>query len=962
MKNINYLTRYLNPRKHSIQSQGTNELVLVRIDNDLIESNGSFLSEETTKLFFKYPIEDFIEFNQTYDEILHLDLNLGPLYVDIGTSGTLYFFQKEINNTIKYLSAFNAKNFNTSDEYYQSMSDTNFNLVPLEANQKLFYHKEEGVLYLSEEVLPTLTLTVQRSLAYNPKELGGLRNGISRLEYKSPSSNLKFNFITEVLIDIARRIAPTVDEKKKVKLTLNPQKGNLYWYPEVTFNKTSQHVTLFYDYNLTQNEEYNFILRSQEYAIKMEFYSPEVFFAFMKLTYFDNGISPYDLNDHSGIRKTRLFQNYTRIFNILLTDRKISLFDKLSYLFFIPEDFFLKNQTLFSKESGPDNKLGLRFVWYMIRAILTTKLKDVEISEDLGLEIKIIATGNVLLKLLEILKVVQKDDKAQDVERNNYILKELTTRKISGELSYLQAMYEGFDNEGLIQFSIFLYKVWYKSNYIDPTNPVYKDTSPFITKDKKSKLARKYPQLMLPYRTNKLLGFYSSNMNLDFNEKGNIVVTPDESALGNAVKGFSPITGYLIDKIKEPDWTNEYHPLQPVYLMNPDKDKAFTLQKISPMLFLKANEDQSFWSNVSTATDYAFDIITTASGIGNLTKFRHLARTVRILRASGEGRKVILAYEFSKLATGAAAIVEITAGTVNALLKITGINDTEFGAALSEFLFWIELFTLSGEVLSEAAIKRMKVNAEILTDEKRHVLKRHLDDARKKGEIDEIDELLIYEELKAVQDFQDLIKTKKKQKNVKGYRAFIEKWSAKDSGGIIKIPREEIADNLRGFTEEANRVADIVEDGTMKFYILDEDAFKKKFLEHGGKEADYDNPYVETNAFAAGPKSYFKNKMSPEKFMSSIVHEGVHNLDFLYEDDLIEQLYIEKSIGSKLTDNEIWNEVNKQVEDILGDNHSWEKRAYFHERAFQIATQSKVDHVTIKDLIDHILEYYKKEH
>jgi hypothetical protein len=750
MDNINYLTRYLNPRKHSIQSQGKNELVLFRIDADLLESNGFIWSEEITKLFFKYPIEDLIEFHKTYDEILHLDLNLGALYVDIGTNETLYYFQKEINNTTKYLSLFNAKNFNTSDEYYQSISDTEFNFVPLEANQKLFYHKEEGLLYLSEEVLPKLTLTVKSSLAYNPKEIGGLRNGISRLKYISPSTNVKLNFITEVLIDIARRIAPTIDEKKKVKLTLNPQRGNLFWYPEVQLNKASQHIELFYDYHLTQNDEFNFDVRSEDFAIKLDFYSPEVFFAFMKLTYFDNGISPYDLNDHSGIRKTKLFQNYTRIFNILMTNRKISLFDKLSYLFFIPEDFFLKNQTLFSKESGPDNKLGLQFVWHMIKAILTTKLNNAEISEDLGLEIKTIVTGDVLLKLLEILKIIQKDDKAHDIERNNYILKELTTRKISDEMSYLQAMYEFFGNESLIEFSIFLYKVWHKSSYIDPTNPVYKDTSPFITKNKESKLARKYPQLMLPYRTNKLLGFYSSNLNLDFNEKGNIVVTPDESALGNAVKSIRPITGFLVDIFSEPDWTNEYHPLQPVYLMNPDQDKAFTLQKISPMLFLKANEDQSFWSNIGTATEYAFDIITTASGIGNLTKFRHLARTVNILRASGQGRKVILAYEFSKLATGTAAVVEITAGTVNALLKITGINDTEFGATLSEFLFWIELFTLSGELLSSAAKSRLKVSADILVGTKLDVLNKHLDDLIKKGEIDGVEKLRIKYELKKI--------------------------------------------------------------------------------------------------------------------------------------------------------------------------------------------------------------------
>lgn len=77
--------------------------------------------------------------------------------------------------------------------------------------------------------------------------------------------------------------------------------------------------------------------------------------------------------------------------------------------------------------------------------------------------------------------------------------------------------------------------------------------------------------------------------------------------------------------------------------------------------------------------------------MGNLAKFRHLARL-------GEAGSLI-----AKIKLGA-GIVEITSGVTNTLLKLTRLNDTEAGKALQEYLFYLELLSLSGELT--VAIKK----------------------------------------------------------------------------------------------------------------------------------------------------------------------------------------------------------------------------------------------------------------
>ena len=94
-----------------------------------------------------------------------------------------------------------------------------------------------------------------------------------------------------------------------------------------------------------------------------------------------------------------------------------------------------------------------------------------------------------------------------------------------------------------------------------------------------------------------------------------------------------------------------------------------------------------------TAGEYAIDIVTTFSGVGNVLKFRHLNK----LRLLGEVSQTIT---YVKLAVG---VSEITTGSLNLALKLSDLKDTPFGKELSNYLFIIELLSLGGEIA--AALK-----------------------------------------------------------------------------------------------------------------------------------------------------------------------------------------------------------------------------------------------------------------
>lgn len=173
------------------------------------------------------------------------------------------------------------------------------------------------------------------------------------------------------------------------------------------------------------------------------------------------------------------------------------------------------------------------------------------------------------------------------------------------------------------------------------------------------------------------------------------------------------------------------------------------------------------------------------------------------------------------------------------------------------------------------------------------------------------------------------------------FTKFVKKWKGRS---IKNLSKEEIIDNLNGFTLQADKVAKIIENGKMKIHILDVQSFKDTFLNKGGK---FDSK-SKIQAFQVKDETYFIETTSVEKFMSELVHEGTHILD----DIKIEELMLKAKTVEEM------EEIEKQ----FGNQWSSEKRAFFHERAFQIATGIGPEYKTIEKMLENIFTKYTKNY
>jgi hypothetical protein len=129
-----------------------------------------------------------------------------------------------------------------------------------------------------------------------------------------------------------------------------------------------------------------------------------------------------------------------------------------------------------------------------------------------------------------------------------------------------------------------------------------------------------------------------------------------------------------------------------------------------------------------------------------------------------------------------------------------------------------------------------------------------------------------------------------------------------------------LVESLKGLTEQGNRVAAAIQSGDLKLNVLSDRAFEQTYRQLGGtrKRAP--------QAFALDDDIYVRS--GSKNLRSEIVHEGTHGLDYLG--------------GFK------------------GTECQWEKRAYFFECQFQKAGGGDVEFATIKEMLEHIDKYYKR--
>ncbi|MFL0152671.1 zincin-like metallopeptidase toxin domain-containing protein, partial [Tenacibaculum maritimum] len=189
-----------------------------------------------------------------------------------------------------------------------------------------------------------------------------------------------------------------------------------------------------------------------------------------------------------------------------------------------------------------------------------------------------------------------------------------------------------------------------------------------------------------------------------------------------------------------------YHPFSPTVLLNSknptfllkDKDQKEGIRFTKlPAFLLYANNQKAFWENVLTGVEYSVDILTTVSGVGNLIK---AGRLVKLLKNGKtllyKTKQVTTAIATTKAIAG---VIEVSSGTVNALLKLTSIDDTKLGISISKYLFYLEMIALTGEVSVFLKGKLQQSAKEIVENPK---FTKSLDKLVKKGESNEIIEYL----------------------------------------------------------------------------------------------------------------------------------------------------------------------------------------------------------------------------
>ncbi|NOQ71998.1 MAG: hypothetical protein GQ574_08350 [Crocinitomix sp.] len=260
---------------------------------------------------------------------------------------------------------------------------------------------------------------------------------------------------------------------------------------------------------------------------------------------------------------------------------------------------------------------------------------------------------------------------------------------------------------------------------------------------------------LLPYKSNEMIGFHHDNASVDLNKSHTKIDVEVDLEVPGIIKkaSFSRLGKLTITEekgiVRETE-NYSYDPFAPLVIINEinphfifkDQSGGAGEFTILPAFVLFAREEGAFWSNSALAAEYAVDLLTTFTGIGSILK------AGRIFKLLKSGKSILFMSKNATTATGYAlkskGIIEITSGVGNTLLKLTGANKTEAGKAVSEYLFYLELLSMGGElteafqrVLKNAAYKAAKSSDEIIeilekTDD---AVKKYTDDLTRLGKL-----------------------------------------------------------------------------------------------------------------------------------------------------------------------------------------------------------------------------------
>lgn len=651
--------------------------------NDQTQKNEKYIEASILDENYKDDDADLkvvIEKEKLSESIYFTELNsiiagYTSLFVKINTEEPFYdyYIQREFSNPTTGELVYEYKNI--FGDSWVNISESLLELPIVSSSENYFYSHD----YKKVVLLPLQSFFGYPDwLIYHPNAISQISNEEYVFNYKDHEgyTNDALDFSLRFLLEPAVAFINNL-RKRLVDVEKSTLPGKMYLYPHIAIEMNK--YVLYYNY--VTNEKTFFKTAQNPYAIRLEFNYLGAMLEFLNQTVFYETDS-ISFEEGSGSKKY-FFERYKRLVNaeIQIALQK-NIANVLEILYYTPK--------LFLKEINSNT------LWDILEKAITGKsLTNIGLNEE-----------DVVLVLLEALSEIEKTE-------NIFLLKLIEEKQ--DKKSYFSLLYEKINGQNFVTLVQFLYNVWFKSSFINFDNPYY-------IYDEGS--------LLIPYQSNKFAGFYSSNRNFNFKNGKYIEVSEDESWIDNIISVFDPNIGDYVNQIVEEQNKFTYHLFQPLMLTDIKQESPIPLPKLLPAFFLKANEDKAYWSNVITGIEYTVDAITTLSGFGNLAKFRHLQRIVKVATKYKFFDKAKKFNYLAKIRFGVSAI-EISSGSLNALLKLTGLADTKFGKALTEYLFWLELLSLGGELTAVIKGGLRKSAKEVLE---------HTDDVKK-----ELDNLVIEE-------------------------------------------------------------------------------------------------------------------------------------------------------------------------------------------------------------------------
>ena len=613
----------------------------LRLNRRAEESAKNSVPTPDATLFF---LDDNTHSYTVNKEILEFDnATYRKLQYILSDNHALYIYKWETTPSRKYY----VKN---ADGHYIDII-TGAVTYPVENELQVFEVENEYKDYIYDTLLNRVVLLAYSLdevvvfgdlIDYNPE--GDLLESLSSGNYEYSYSNHKTVF-ANIVNFLGYAIAGVHSSEKRVTVKKSGQFGSMRLIPLIEVNNAYKTYSIKYLFKKNGFQP-SFGVSDADCSLQLEFNSVGAFLSFLNETLFDASFDFSASGDDAyrdAFRHSYRQQVLTPLENKVKSNSKLYYVDAMEVLYYLPDAI--------STEISTD------ILWMLVeegikRNGLTNKLN--------------IAEEDIFIKLLEIIL-------AREGQQTRFM--ERLTQKIGDDgellLEYLYDRIHGDNGEMFVQM---VNTAWRKSRFVNPDPQI---NTEFATTD---------GPLMLPYESEKWLGFYFSNAKATFEttqKKERIVQVAKGTGKYRTVASYSR-TGTKEEEIMEYFW---YHPFHPVYLKNLEKqDTELKLDTIVPAFLLLANRDKQFWGNVVTAGEYTLDALALASGVGTLAEISAgVIRSFAILRAVG-------------------AVAEISGAAASAIIKLANAQDSEQGQAFCEYMFWIEMVSLTG--VATASIRK----------------------------------------------------------------------------------------------------------------------------------------------------------------------------------------------------------------------------------------------------------------